>query len=291
MYGSNTMRPRLVYSEQRMSREFRSVMDEDTASTYIRTDGGSVVETDTTDSTAHRGTVAPGVYRFGTARVNWYVIEANGSLTVIDAGLPGHWNQLIEGLAAIGYGVDDIAALVLTHGHGDHIGFAERLRETADVPVLVHEADAALVEGTAEGNMGELVRNIWRPAVIRLLIEFSRSGGNPSPVETIKSFKNDVLDVPGTPQVIHIPGHSNGSCALYLPDREVLFCGDALATLDLKTGRDHGPQIMSMFNADREQAIESLDRLESLGQITLLPGHGDPWRGEMREAVRLARKQ
>lgn len=236
--------------------------------------------------------VAPGIYRFGTKRVNWYVVEADGRLTVVDAGLPNHWTQLGNGLDTIGYGVDDIAAVVLTHGHGDHIGFANQLRETANTPVLVHEADAPLASGAEEGNMGELVRNLWRPAVWGLVLEFSRSGGEPSPVETVEPFEDGaVLDVPGTPQVIHTPGHSDGSCALYLPDREVLFCGDALATLDIKTGRARGPQIMSMFNIDGEQAVESLDRLESLGPITLLPGHGDPWRGEMREAVRLAREQ
>lgn len=270
------------------------MMELDTASAHLRTDGGSIADTDMADSPKHQsaadGTeVAPGVYRFGTGRVNWYVIEADENLTVVDAGLPGHWQQLIDGLDAIGYGLDDIASLVLTHGHGDHIGFANRLRETADIPVLVHEADVALVEGTAEGNVGELVRNIWRPAVIRLLIEFSRSGGVPSPVETVESFDGDILDVPGTPQVIHVPGHSDGSCALYLPDRDILFCGDALATVDLKTGRGRNPQIMSMFNANRQQAVESLDQLKSLGQITLLPGHGDPWYGEMDEAIQLAR--
>lgn len=285
-----------------MSRDVRSpycsMMEQGTANTQdFRTSGGSIAADfmkDPVENGLETGDarVAPGIYRFGTTRVNWYVVEAAGRLTVVDAGLPSHWNQLVTGLDTIGYGVDDIAALVLTHGHSDHIGFAKQLHETADTPVLVHEADATLVSGTDDGDIGELVWNIWRPAIMRLLIEFSRSGGVPPPVETVEPFEHEtVLDVPGTPQVIHVPGHSDGSCALYLPDREVLICGDALATVDLKTGRARGPQIMSMFNADGELAVESLDRLESLGQITLLPGHGDPWRGEMREAVRLARRQ
>jgi glyoxylase-like metal-dependent hydrolase (beta-lactamase superfamily II) len=234
--------------------------------------------------------VAPGVYRFGTERINWYVVETDGELIVVDAGLPNHWRRLLNGLDGLEYGLDDISAVVLTHGHGDHVGFAEQLRETAEAPVLVHEADMALVEGTVEGNIGELVRNLWLPAVIGLLVEFSRSGGVPSPVETVETFEDGtVLDVPGAPQVIHVPGHSDGSCALYLPDRKVLLCGDALATLDIKTGRRRGPQIMPIFNTDRQQAVESLDRIESLAQVTLLPGHGNPWHGEMQEAVRLAR--
>jgi glyoxylase-like metal-dependent hydrolase (beta-lactamase superfamily II) len=243
-------------------------------------------------ATAGNAAVVPGVYRFGTDRVNWYIVETDGELIVVDAGLPGHWQRLLDGLDDLGYSLEDITALVLTHGHGDHIGFADRLQETASVPVLVHEADAALVRGTVKGDMGKFVRNLWRPAVLRLLIEFSRNGGVPPPVEEIELFEDEaILDVPGAPQVIHLPGHSDGSCAFYLPDHDVLLCGDALATLDLKTGRARGPHLISMFNTDNEQADESLDRIESLGQITLLPGHGDPWRGELREAVRLARGQ
>lgn len=43
-------------------------------------------------------------------------------------------------------------------------------------------------------------------------------------------------------------------------------------------------------NANRQQAVESLDRLKSLGQITLLPEHGDPWYGEMDEVIQLAQR-
>ncbi|WP_423746535.1 MBL fold metallo-hydrolase [Haladaptatus sp. SPP-AMP-3] len=241
---------------------------------------------------AYDSEVAPGVYRFGTNRVNWYVIEADGELLVVDAGLPNHWEQLVDGLDSLGYSLEDIAALILTHGHGDHIGFANRLQKTANVPVRVHSADVALVEGDSEENMREVVWNLWRPAVIGLLLEFSRSGGNPSPVETVESFEAGTdLELPATPQVIHVPGHSAGSCVLYLSDRNVLFCGDALATVDLKTGRARGPQIMPMFTENTKQAVESLDQLGSLGEVTLLPGHGDPWRGEMHEAIRLARSR
>lgn len=237
--------------------------------------------------------VAPGVYRFGTKRVNWYLVESNGEAIVVDAGVPGHWQQLTDGLDTLGYGLEDVAAVVLTHGHTDHIGFAERLRETVEVPVLIHEADAALAKGTETRSANDVMENLWRPAVLGLLFELGRNGGlSVPPVQAVETFEDGaILNVPGAPQVIHVPGHSAGSCALYLPDREILLCGDALATLDIKTGRANGPQLMSMFNADKEHAAESLDRIESLGWVTLLPGHGDPWRGEMHEAAQLARQR
>lgn len=238
--------------------------------------------------------VAPGVYGFGSKRVNWYVVEGGDGLTVVDAGVPGHWDQLVDGLDDLGRDLGDVEALVLTHGHPDHVGFAERLRGTADVPVYVHEADAALARGEGEGAPdGAMVLNLWRPAVIGLLVELARGGGTSiSPVETVETVADgETLDVPGEPTVLHVPGHSAGSCAVHLDDRDVLFCGDALATLDIKTGYRGDPQLMSLFNADAERAGDSLDRLEGLGTVTLLPGHGDPWRGEMADAVRSARRR
>lgn len=143
----------------------------------------------------------------------------------------------------------------------------------------------------------EELLNLWRPAFVDLLVELARGGGTSiTPVERVEPFDadgadggDDELDVPGTPRVIHVPGHSAGSCVLYLPDRDVLIWGDALATLDVKTGNARGPQLVSLFNADWVRAADSLDRIESLGEVTLLPGHGEPWRGEMADAVRLAR--
>jgi len=68
-----------------------------------------------------------------------------------------------------------------------------------------------------------------------------------------------------------------------------MFTGDVLCTHNAYTGRN-GPQIMpSGLNADTSQALASLDNLEGIKADVLLPGHGDPWTGGMREAIRLAR--
>ena len=129
--------------------------------------------------------------------------------------------------------------------------------------------------------MGKVFRNVWRGAVAGLLIEISRGGGlSTPPITDVETFDDqDELDVPGNPCVIHVPGHSEGSCALYLPDRNVLFSGDALATVDIVTGHANGPQLMSMFTGDESRAVSSLDYLEAIGEITLLPGRGSPGTG------------
>jgi glyoxylase-like metal-dependent hydrolase (beta-lactamase superfamily II) len=88
--------------------------------------------------------VLGGVHRIGEYFVNWYVIEEDGCLTVVDAGLPASWRSLLEVLRRIGRAPGDIEALVLTHAHFDHIGFAERARAKLGIPVWVHDNDAPL---------------------------------------------------------------------------------------------------------------------------------------------------
>ena len=71
-------------------------------------------------------TVLPGVHRLGSALVNWYLVEDEGRLTAIDAGLPGFKRQLEAYLESLGRRLDDVEAVVLTHSDSDHTGLAPR---------------------------------------------------------------------------------------------------------------------------------------------------------------------
>ncbi len=88
--------------------------------------------------------VAEGIHRIDDSYVNWYIVEGEDGLTVVDAGVPTSWRSLADALDRLGHGLGDIRALLLTHGHFDHIGFAERLRSEAAVPVYVHDNDVPL---------------------------------------------------------------------------------------------------------------------------------------------------
>lgn len=226
--------------------------------------------------------------RLGSPLVNWYLVESDAGLTVVDAGLPRYWPQLGAALAARSRELGDVRALVLTHGHVDHIGFAERLRVEAGARVLVHEADEALARtGEQPPRERSALPYLWRPAAIRLFMHLSHAGGasieRPAELETFRD--GDVLDVPGSPQVIHTPGHSAGQCCLAFAEHRALFVGDALCTLNVLTGR-RGPQVPpGAFNDSSEQALTSLRRIESVDADVLLPGHGEPWRDGAAAAV------
>lgn len=79
--------------------------------------------------------LAPHLHRLGNDIVASYLIDLPEGITLIDAGMPGHWRDLLRELAEIGRPLSDVRGVVLTHGDSDHIGFAERLRRKAGVPV------------------------------------------------------------------------------------------------------------------------------------------------------------
>ena len=97
------------------------------------------------------------------------------------------------------------------------------------------------------------------------------------------------LPVPGEPEVVFSPGHTWGHCALHVRDRDVLFSGDALVTLDPYTART-GPRIIAgAATADSGLALRSLDALARTRAGIVLPGHGEPWAGGIRSAASEAR--
>ena len=132
---------------------------------------------------------------------------------------------------------------------------------------------------------------VVRPTVARYLVHSIREGVmRIAPVAKIATFEDgDVLDVPGRPRVIHTPGHTRGECVLHLEQRDVLFSGDALVTLDIAPAHV-GPSLLTPpFVLDLAQARASLERIEATGAKIMLPGHGEPWPHGVAEAVRIAR--
>lgn len=236
--------------------------------------------------------VADGIYRCGSRRVSWYLIREAGRLTVVDTGFPAHYPQLLGALEALGAEESDIEECLLTHAHPDHIGFAEQLRTETEVPVRLHPLGIQRARDGGNPPLSGFLKNLWRPAVLGYFVEVARSEGISVPgVTSVETFEDGAeLDVPGQPEVIHVPGHTEGEVAFSLPGREVLFCGDALATVDFETSKEHEPQLLpDWINEDHAQARRSLERLDGLGEVVLLPGHGRSWSGSMEDAVSRAR--
>jgi len=218
--------------------------------------------------------VAPGVHRFGSTLVNWYLIVDGDGVTVVDTGFPRHWRMLGAGLERLGRRIADVEAVVLTHSHVDHTGFARRLVDATSSPVFVDRHDA--VHGVRRFPPMHLYA---RPSSWPLLAEGVRDGmaltrrvGASQPVHD-----GVALDVPGRPVPMYLGGHTPGSTAYVMADRGVVFTGDNLVTVDPYTRR-RGPQLMYCgVQHDEAGAAEALVRLASADLPTVLPGHGTPW--------------
>jgi glyoxylase-like metal-dependent hydrolase (beta-lactamase superfamily II) len=228
--------------------------------------------------------LAPSLHRIGSDIVNVYLIEDEQGITVIDAGIPGLWGDLLAELKSMGRSLGDIRGVVLTHADGDHLGFAERLRNEHGVSVYVHEADAAQARGEVKKRNPPWGKVKIGPVLSFLWYAGRRGGLKVNAVVDVEIvWDGESLDLPGNPRVIHTPGHSPGSIALFSPAVDALFVGDAMTTRHVLTGVE-GPQ-PAPFTLDPMSAMASLDRWSEIDARWVLPGHGYPWEGGVDEAV------
>jgi glyoxylase-like metal-dependent hydrolase (beta-lactamase superfamily II) len=237
--------------------------------------------------------VAPGVHRVADAYVNYYLVEDGGAITIVDAGLPTSWRSVQSALREIGSSPANVEALVLTHAHFDHVGFAERARREWHLPVWVHERDGSLSRHPLHYEHEHTkFHHLTDPKGLLILATMVVNGMPLTKgVSEVRAFSDDeVLDVPGRPHAIHVPGHTWGSVALHLPDRGVLIAGDAIVTMDPYSGRTGARIVSGAATADSREAMASLQALLDTGAETVLVGHGDPWTAGIEQAVAQARE-
>jgi glyoxylase-like metal-dependent hydrolase (beta-lactamase superfamily II) len=236
--------------------------------------------------------VCEGVHTVVHGDTNCYVIESDDGLTLVDAAYPSTWDLVQRCLDSLRRSTDDIRGLIITHGHFDHLGFAASVQQRFGVPVWVHPGDFPLAAHPYS----------YRPERPRLLYPLAYPGSVPVLMRMVAAgalrvpgFTPDrelqpgaVLDLPGRPQVIATPGHTDGECVFLLADRRILLTGDALVTLDPYTGF-RGPRIIARAAThDSRQALESVASLAALGVDHVLPGHGELWQYGIESAVQSA---
>lgn len=233
--------------------------------------------------------LGPHLRRIGNDIVAAYLIVTDDGITVVDSGLAGQWKDLLAELDALGRSLSDIRGLIITHGDSDHVGFAERLRREAGVPVYVHEADAERARGHVKSKASGGKMKVG--ATLGFFAYALRKGGMRTTwlTDLVEVHDGDELDLPGAPRIISMPGHSPGSIAVYSALADAVFVGDALTTRNVLTGQAGAAP--APFTDDPAAALTSLDHIAALDAAWVLPGHGTPWHGSpasIVEAVRAA---
>lgn len=234
--------------------------------------------------------VTTGILRIEDAGTNCYVLEHDDALVFVDAGLPRTWRFTHEALRRLGREWADVTDIVVTHAHFDHIGFAAKAQREFGVRVWVHPEDHRIAAHPYRYQPGRprLLYPLLHPGSIPVLGSMVRAGALRVPgVDAIEDLAAE--QPPAGLRVIHTPGHTDGHCILHLPDRGVVFTGDALVTLDPYTGRT-GPRVVACAGTkDAPVARDSLDLVGATDADLVLTGHGEPWTHGTAAAAQLAR--
>ncbi|MEM1612196.1 MAG: MBL fold metallo-hydrolase [Desulfurococcaceae archaeon] len=179
---------------------------------------------------------------------NIYIVEHGGGLIVVDAGMNGDSDVLVEYIKDMNRSLNDVEYIIVTHAHRDHVGGLYPLKGKTKALVVAHRAEVPAIEG-ATGIKADLV--VEEGALI------------------------------GPLRVVHTPGHTPGSICLYDAETKSLFVGDLVYE-----ERGELNEIPHQYSHDPYKNRIAIASLLDLAFENVMPSHGEPVLGVGKEALR-----
>jgi glyoxylase-like metal-dependent hydrolase (beta-lactamase superfamily II) len=227
--------------------------------------------------------VSTDVYAYTDQIVNLCFVGTKDRWVLIDAGMPNSAKEIIL-QAEIRFGSDSKPqAIVLTHGHFDHVGSILHLIAHWQVPVYAHELELPYLNGT--NDYPEADPTVDGGLVSKLSPLFPHRGID---LDDHVSALPATGEVPCLPEWrwIHTPGHAPGHVSLFRESDRTLIAGDAFITVKQESVYIVMTQKLEIsgppkyFTTDWKAAEQSVKRLQALRPATAVTGHGRPMSGK-----------
>jgi glyoxylase-like metal-dependent hydrolase (beta-lactamase superfamily II) len=191
-----------------------------------------------------------------------YLIEGDGGLILVDAGLRGEEKRVLDKMKVIGR--NDLKLIFITHAHLDHYGCAAALRRISGAPIAIHGLDEeAMARG--ETRLGT-ARGFGR--VIQAMLPLANPILRPEPAQAdlVVDDGDDLSEFGLAATVLFTPGHTMGSTCLLLENR-MAFAGDLVTN----SGQ---PRMQRYFAEDWSLIPRSLVSLQERNPEIVFSGHG-----------------
>lgn len=182
-----------------------------------------------------------------------WVVKGKTGVTLVDAGVPFMAKRILEFVDSLDGG--PLEQILLTHGHGDHVGAIRQIMADRPVPIYAHSVEIPYLEGRM-------------PYPRRRKAEV---GVAPGIVQPLRFAQGEDLEMVAGLRPFLTPGHSPGHVVYYHEEDQVLLAGDLFTS---RRGKLRPP--MAMFTADMAQARRSGEIVQRLRPQRLEVCHGGP---------------
>jgi len=219
--------------------------------------------------------IVPGLYQVRTRGSRCYLIVED-EITLIDSGNPGSGERILTALKELGRSPADIARILITHYHIDHVGGLPEIQKFAPGKTGVHIAEAAHVESDQP-----LPNPFQHPLLAKVIQPYLlRNDPGRARVDVVLQ-DGDELPALGGLRIVHTPGHTAGHISILFPNRGVLLVGDSM---QYKFGRLMLPS--RLFSEDMTEAAASIRKMAGLEFETLVFSHFRPILGGADQRAR-----
>ena len=221
------------------------------------------------------------VQRIVTGETNCYLLRGDGGTMLIDPGPPGGADVVIAGVRQLGIQPENVRLILVTHGHLDHYGAAEPIRDWCGAPVAAHARE--IVYSQDRRNALPPAQTL-RSSIFRWFYLLFSSLGHVAPLKADLEV-DDGADLSGygvDARILLVPGHSPGSLSVVTAEGDALV-GDLFVNYAVPS--------QPIYLQDRDAWQNSSERTRRANPRMVYVGHGEPFSGDKLDSLYPARYQ